>query len=287
MSNLRTPDFPRPLKAGIEETELVLAWFSEIPDRTRTMLDVGAHRGTSTRPFAEQGWRVHAFEPDPKNRALFERDLTKYSNVTVDPRAVSNVDGHHVTLYTSEESSGITSLVAFTDGHAPTVTVETIRLDTFISEESISKIDFLKMDTEGFDLMVLEGFPWSEMRPPVVLCEFEDNKTKIIGYSTGDMIDFLVDRGYTLLISEWHPIERYGIVHSFRQIRNHDGSTPRTVSWGNIIAVSDPTAAKVMMGIVPNYINRRNDFRDAAWSSARFDYWKMRNKPSARTPTPF
>ncbi len=36
------------------------------------MVDVGAHYGSSLRPFAKDGWRVFAFEPDPANRQKLE-----------------------------------------------------------------------------------------------------------------------------------------------------------------------------------------------------------------------
>jgi len=238
------------------------------------MLDVGAHHGTSTKPFAERGWRVHAFEPDPTNRAGFVKNLAAFDNVTVDPRAVSNVDGEELTLYDSEESSGITSLLAFTDGHKPVTTVQTVRLDTFMDEQEINDVDFLKMDTEGFDLMVLRGFPWGEVHPTVVLCEYEDNKTTNLGYTTADMIEFLVALDYTLLVSEWHPIERYGIAHSFRQLSRYEGTTPRTSSWGNLLAVADPGDAETMMALAPSLVRRRNEDKDARVPSMLFDCWK-------------
>ena len=37
--------------------------------RSGTLVDVGADVGTVTTLFAPKGWTVHAFEPDPNNRA--------------------------------------------------------------------------------------------------------------------------------------------------------------------------------------------------------------------------
>jgi FkbM family methyltransferase len=278
------PEFNRNLKVNFEETDLARARFAVRGTNSKVMLDVGAHHGTSTEDFAIAGWRVHAFEPDPTNRKGFVRRLGSFENVTVDERAVSDVDGNEVTLFASEESSGITSMLAFTEGHEPIATIKTVRLDTFMAEQNITDVDFLKIDTEGYDLMVLQGFPWGTVRPPVVLCEFEDNKTTNLGYSTEDMLAFLTNLGYTLLVSEWHPIERYGIAHSFRRITRYDKVGPPTSSWGNILAVTDPDDADLMMELAPSIVKRRASRRDVPLRSLWFDVWRKRATKNISVP---
>ncbi|MBT5137879.1 MAG: FkbM family methyltransferase [Acidimicrobiaceae bacterium] len=269
----RSPIFPRSLLVGIEEADFVRRWFATQPTEPREMLDVGAHRGSSTKPFAVAGWRVHAFEPDPANRAVFERQLQGFDNVTVDERAVGDVDGDEVTLYESEESSGISSLVPFVDSHTPATTVETVRLDTFTDDAGVARVDFLKIDTEGFDLMVLRGFPWGRFSPAAVLCEYEDNKTSNIGYTTKDMLDFLVAKGYTVVVSEWHPIERYGVTHAFKQLSVYDGSVPYSTSWGNLIAVPDPHLAARFVRDAYQILRPRHDPGDARTARLAFNAW--------------
>ena len=92
--------------------------------------------------------------------------------------------------------------------------VDTTTLADFCSEGSIETVEFLKIDAEGFDLMVLKGVPWAQVNPEVILCEFEDKKTKPLGYDYEDLANFLLRRGYTLVISEWHPPIRYGATHA-------------------------------------------------------------------------
>jgi hypothetical protein len=79
-------------------------------------------------------------------------------------------------------------------------------------------VDFLKIDTEGFDLMVLKGYPWTQSpRPRVILCEFEDAKTVPLGYDFHQLAAFLVGEGYQLIISEWYPVKAYGGLHRWRR----------------------------------------------------------------------
>ena len=44
------------------------------------------------------------------------------------------------------------------------------------------------------DLMVLKGLPWDRIQPDAIMVEFEDRKTRPIGYSTSDMAAELVER---------------------------------------------------------------------------------------------
>ena len=199
------------------------------------MIDVGAHYGGSFKPYESLGWKIYAFEPDPNNSKHIGKmsARTELSNV-----AISDSDDKEMTLYTSDESSGISSLSPFRESHKASVKVKTKTLKTFCKEKQISEIDFFKIDTEGFDLFVLKGFPFDKLKPKVILCEFEDSKTLQLGYSYADMGNYLVNQGYEVLISEWDPIVKYGISHTWRKINKFpDTMIENKNGWGNFIAV--------------------------------------------------
>ncbi|BBX04058.1 FkbM family methyltransferase [Mycolicibacterium moriokaense] len=200
-----------------------------------TMLDVGAHQGYSAAPFLAKGWTVHAFEPDPANRGILAARFPN-ARVTIDPRAVSEQDGDEVQLFTSDVSSGISTLSPFHTTHTPTTTVRTVRLDTYIRERGIANVDFLKVDTEGFDLFVLRTFPWESLHPKAVVCEFEDNKTTRLGHDVHEIARFLERQGYAIVVSEWEPITQYGVRHTWRRFARYPTQLDAD-SWGNLIAV--------------------------------------------------
>lgn len=203
------------------------------------MCDVGAHHGYSLTPFAKAGWQIFAFEPDPENRAQLLENTRMYDEVHVDSRAVSDEVVRSVSFFTSKESSGISSLSAFLPSHELTCTVSTTTLDEFLSEQGLERVDFLKIDTEGFDLMVLKGFPWDRVQPSVILCEFEDGKTQKLGYSFETMADYLVSKGYQVVVSEWHPIVKYGEQHPWRGYFTYPHQLHDQKAWGNLIATKD------------------------------------------------
>jgi FkbM family methyltransferase len=210
-----------------------------IGDTPGMMLDVGAHQGHSLEPFVSRGWSAHAFEPDPANREIL---TSRCPSVVIDPRAVSDVNGEHVPLFTSDVSTGITTLSPFHETHVPTNTVETVRLDTYIEESRIDAVDFLKIDIEGWDLAALRSFPWNTHKPKVILCEFEDNKTLRLGHDVNDMAQFLKSKGYDVIVSEWEPIVEYGTQHRWKRLARYPVTLDRN-SWGNLIA-SEPALSK-------------------------------------------
>lgn len=225
-------------RAHVEETLVVEQFFIDSIDGT--MIDVGAHYGGSCEPFLEMGWRVHAFEPDPANRAILQSKLGKYELLNISEKAASDQSGQIVPFYASGESSGVSSLSAFTDTHQKSCDVTTTTLTDYVDASGITTVNFLKIDAEGHDLRVLQGFPWEKYKPSVIECEFEDSKSVPLGYTFFDMADFLVDQGYQVFVSEWYPVERYGIRHNWRGLKKYPCEPDTREAWGNILAFLKP-----------------------------------------------
>jgi len=224
---------------GGEFNEVAIV-FDVIGNQRGTMIDVGAHWGGCLAPFLARGWSVYAIEPDPSNRAKL---VANFPRAIIDSRAVSESDGETVTLFTSDISTGISTLSPFHSTHMPSTEVRTVRLDTFIeTDHRIRGVDFLKTDVEGYDLLALRTFPWATHHPKAIVCEFEDNKTKRLGYDSNDMARFLEQRGYAVVVSEWYPIVQYGGQHTWRRFAHYPTDIP-TNSWGNLIAI-DPRLLK-------------------------------------------
>lgn len=146
------------------------------------------------------------------------------------------MDDEEVSLFTSDVSTGISTLSPFHKTHAPTATVRTVRLDTYVRNGAVNQVDFLKTDIEGFDLFALRTFPWESHHPKAIVCEFEDKKTIRLGHNVHDIAQFLQGHGYSVLVSEWNPITEYGAAHKFRRF-SHYPTELAADSWGNLIAV--------------------------------------------------
>jgi FkbM family methyltransferase len=229
----------RDTNAGVDETEVVAHLLSERKGRGHVMFDVGAHHGTSAAYFHKLDWTIHCFEPDPKNRSMLVKRLGKYGNIIIDPRAVSDQPQRGLEFFVSDESTGISGLHAFRSTHRELCKVDATTVAHVVDHRDVRSIDFLKIDVEGFDFAVLRGVPWNRVKPEVIEAEFEDAKTRPLGHTYDNLCQYLKSQGYTVYLSEWHPIIRYGISHDWRRVFRYGTDTPDAEGWGNILAFLD------------------------------------------------
>ena len=236
---------------SVNEGEVVYHFFKAI-NFVGVMVDIGAHHGFELEPFANDGWSVFAFEPDPDNLKHLDELADKYRSVTVDPRAVSDQSASQVSFYKSSVSDGVSGLQAFLPSHKESYLVDVCTLREFIDEKDIQAIDFLKIDTEGFDLMVLKGMAWERINPRIILCEFEDAKTTPLGYTYHDMAKYLFEKGYQVIVSEWKPIRHYGDKHDWRGFYPYPHEHHTKKAWGNLIALRDESDYQALWAMLKN-----------------------------------
>lgn len=228
--------------ANLNETKLISKLVSDIPmgSAKSVMIDVGAHHGSALAHFVNMDWHIYAYEPDPANREKLLELVKGNPRVAVDSQAVSDQKLEGIPFFSSEESTGISTLTPFRDSHKEKCLIATTTVADICQEHDLKQIEFLKIDTEGYDLMVLKGVPWDKLRPYVIECEFEDSKTIPLGYNFHDLAQYLVDRGYTVLVSEWHPVIRYGVKHDWHRLVAYPCKLSNPDAWGNLIAFREP-----------------------------------------------
>lgn len=75
--------------------------------------------------------------------------------------------------------------------------IEIDSLDNILSERQISKIDFIKIDVEGFEYAVLAGGKKSIMQSkPIMFIELDDNNMRENNKSARELIELLLSFGY-------------------------------------------------------------------------------------------
>lgn len=132
----------------------------------RTFLDVGANKGqfsVAARNIFHPR-RIHAFEPLPRLSARLDEIARHYPEIVVHPYALGATAGDAV-LYANSHSQS-SSLLALSDRHlrafpaaraVDRVTVSVRRLDECVTREDLDSPVLLKIDTQGYELPVLEG----------------------------------------------------------------------------------------------------------------------------------
>ncbi len=215
-----------------------------------TLVDVGAHRGYSSKPFAEKGWRVVAFEPEETNFKAFQENLKGFDKVLVFQEAVSDVNGEKVPFFTSDKYYGIHSLKSFDQSHQYAYDVLTARLDKKLADLDLPNVDFLKIDIEGADFLALKSFDFNRYSPELVMVEFMDSRSvPYFGYSLKDMVDYMKNKGYEAYVSQWDKIKEYGRENIETEPHKWLGCVlyPELMSksfWGNLIFVKKSNLRK-------------------------------------------
>ncbi|MEM9705427.1 MAG: FkbM family methyltransferase [Pseudomonadota bacterium] len=256
----------RDATASFDECAFVFSVL-DAPDLARrrraVMVDVGAHEGATCLPFAKAAWQILAFEPDPDNRAILERQLSAFPNASISPYAVGATIEKEAPFYRSDQSSGISGLTAFDSSHRRAGTAAVTTLERALYEAQISTIDFLKIDVEGGELDVLDGFDLVSVKPTAVVAEFDAAK----GVTAAALAERLSEAGYSVLISEWRPIVSYGANHQWRRLtKTIDGVDP--AAWGNIIAFREAPSDEVISDAFAAAFSRTTSLASAA-SAAR------------------
>lgn len=76
--------------------------------------------------------------------------------------------------------------------------VELTTIDKLCEDEGISRVDFIKIDIEGAELLALQGAQRVlAEHQPVLLLEIEDDHVAHFDYKCRDLFQFLKDRGYS------------------------------------------------------------------------------------------
>jgi FkbM family methyltransferase len=98
--------------------------------------------------------KVYAFEPEPNNFKLLKKniEINGFKNVILENKAVSDITG----TVKMDIAENVANHRITTNNSKPTFDIDSVRLDDYFKNK-IPKIDFLKIDTEEYDVHVILG----------------------------------------------------------------------------------------------------------------------------------
>lgn len=153
----------------------------------KVFLEIGVCDFDTCLPLAQSGWSGYMVEADPRYAETMS-EQTKPYDVQVDNLAISNINGY-VPFRQSIAKDNWVRGVGHVDsaGHIgerlldhpdnadinhARITVPARTLDSYISENNIDRIDFLKIDVEGHEANVLDGFSFG-VKPTFIKIEHD------------------------------------------------------------------------------------------------------------------
>lgn len=202
------------LRAGarVALSEPELLGLAEFVRPGAVCFDIGAAYGMYTYPLARlagPGGQVHSFEPLPVPYRLLEAGVRASGarNVRVTNTAIGSFTGWsrlrlpyrfglpvHGWAHPQE---GLKHPGRFAAGKTLEVAMHTV--DGVCELREIPRVDFMKVDVEGFEPGVLEGAAWTiEQHRPALLLEIEERHLGKYGRTAAEVAGPLVERGYRM-----------------------------------------------------------------------------------------
>lgn len=176
-----------------------------------TLFDAGANIGlfslAAGRKLQGQLAAIYAFEPCPSTFAILEKNLllNGLTNVHTVRAALSDQTGEANLYVNAALKDALNSLENPSHADAEVVArelVETITLDDFVAKERIARVDIMKVDVEGAELLVFRGGRNLLARPdaPLILYEGYSWCTAGFHYHPVELMWQLEQFGYELFV---------------------------------------------------------------------------------------
>lgn len=143
------------------------------------VLDCGANFGTFSAYAASKYCRCYAFEPTPELWPLLHEYAELYPGKIIPVEsALSDQDGTAI-FHVSSYSCGANSLLNRVQSRNE-IEVSTITIDSFVEQNQLETVDFIKADIEGAERMMLAGAQktLAKYAPRLSICtyHFPDDK---------------------------------------------------------------------------------------------------------------
>jgi len=170
--------------------DIVKQYVNAYPHRVRTMIDVGAHIGTTALPYSRIFQHVIGYEPTKENYNFCVQNIAHngVTNVRVENCAILD---RHIQGTPTYHNTDNTGCIFFKEDTTGTITTK------ILDEEGLSEVDFIKIDTEGAEVFVLRSAlqlitTWK----PLIQVEQCGLSEKNFGVSASSLLELLGSLGY-------------------------------------------------------------------------------------------
>lgn len=183
--DLSTPELQIHFSSWNNYTNAILDQFNTrnyyqdfIDKNDKVILDLGANIGLFAIHVAPWAERIVCLEPTPSHFKLLEQLTSEFKNIERVQVAIAPKDGK-VTFYTEPNNTTMNSLIPRSGG---SFQVEGYSLKTIMDKFNLQNVDFIKMDIEGSENIVLNDETVSHIinHVPKILIEFHSDHDVIV-----------------------------------------------------------------------------------------------------------
>ena len=196
------------------------------------LLDIGAHEGESIKLFTNNFNinKIYSFEPSPISFKILIKNITtiedKFKKTKIFPENIALGSKHEkIFMKHISESSSSTIRELNTDSKYfkkkffflknsnsqdlfKKIEVQQILLSDYIEKNNIKSVDFIKIDTEGYELEVLKGAKNILFKTKYILFEHHYDDMIVKNYFFSDIHRFLKDNNFQQIYKSKMPFRK-------------------------------------------------------------------------------
>jgi FkbM family methyltransferase len=187
---------------GIYEPEET-RWIKQYIQPGMVVFDVGANIGyysvIMSKLIGPNGM-IHSFEAATAafNRLKEHINVNHCKNTIIYHSAISDRNGQCIIYCADNANTGESSLKSF-DGFKKKETVSCFTLDSYIEKKNINKVDFIKVDVEGAEMLVIDGaMSLLKRHRPTIMLEINPSYLFRMGANTDNLILTMKHAGYNM-----------------------------------------------------------------------------------------
>lgn len=202
-----------------------------IANKINSFVDVGANIGEWTNTlykhsnFTKKGV---LYEPSPAVFIKLNQNLKNHEELIFRQVAVGENEGK-ATLHENPKSTNLSSVV-YSKGSTESTEIDMVSLETDLARLDMKEVDFLKIDTEGYDFQVIKGSTDLLKKQAIGLIQFEYSHDWIPAGSTlKAAMNYLESFGYEVLLLKSDGVYtlNYGLYGEYFQYSNFLAISPQ------------------------------------------------------------
>ena len=171
------------------------------PEKNEIIVDIGANVGYYSLLLAskiKKDGKIIAIEADSQTCQVLKKNcqLNNFSNIDIHNVAITEKNGT-VKIFHSETHSGINTLFSNSESQEKYSLIESTSLDNLLKNK-YKKIDWIKIDVEGSELLVLKGAVNTLKITKNIIIEIHENILEENNQSPNEIIEILKKHGFEI-----------------------------------------------------------------------------------------
>lgn len=181
--------------------------FFRLLTKDMIFFDIGAHIGFYSINVAKrhETIKVYSFEPIPQTFELLKKNITinKLNNIFFYNVGLLDKD-QVIDFFFNPTMSGNASAINLTEeANIKKISAKVTSIDTFLLNQQLERLDIIKCDVEGGELLVFQGGKNAiKKHTPIIFTEMLRKWSKKFHYHPNDIISLLASWDYQCYISQ-------------------------------------------------------------------------------------